>query len=106
MIHIIQPQTPNVVAILHADGTQQLLHGIHVVCDFGREYRAIDQVCFDLLAFEAVEADVAGRVDQLAQVDAVVLDGDESDYMCCFGGHVCELFKVGGELFLGLGVAG
>jgi hypothetical protein len=64
-----------------------LLDRVDVLRDLGREYRTIDQVGFDLLALETVEPDVAGRVDQLTEVDAVVLVGDKADDVSRFGRH-------------------
>ena len=92
MILVVQSQAPNVVAVLLADRTQQLLDSVHMFSDFSREDRAINQVRLDLFAFKAVKTDVAGRIDQLAQVDAVVFVGDEADDVGCFGRHLggCE----------------
>lgn len=65
MVHVIQSQASNIVAILLAYGRQQLLHCVYMFRDLGQEYRAIDQVCFDFFTLDAVQSNVARCIHEL-----------------------------------------
>lgn len=85
MIHIVQTQAANVVAIFGRDGGQQLLDRVDNIGDFGSEDGAIDQVCFHLLALVGVESNIAARINELTQMDSVVFVRNEANDVCCFG---------------------
>jgi hypothetical protein len=84
VVHVVEAQTTDVVAIFHRHGREQLFDRVDLVGDLAVEDGAVDQVCFDLLALETVETDVPRRVDQLADVRAVVLIRNETDDVCWF----------------------
>ena len=89
MVAIVEAEAADVVAVLGGDGREQAGDGEDVGGDGAGEDGAVDGVSGDGDAgVEGVEADVAGGVDELAEVDTVVFARDEADGVG-WGGHGC-----------------
>jgi hypothetical protein len=92
MVDIIETQASNIITLLRRYGRQELFDGADLVfSDLAIEDGTVDQVRLDRIALDTVQANVAIRVDQLAQMDMVVFFSDEADNVCRRRGHLVNI---------------
>ncbi len=83
MTAIVHSDAPDVRAVLPRNRCQQLLHCQNLGRGFsvGVEDRSLYPICLDRLVFEAIKADIAIGVDELAEMDRSVFFRNEPDEM-------------------------
>jgi len=81
VVHVIQAQTADVVAVLHGHWRENLLDGQNLVGHHAIENRAIDQVRFYFGAIDTVKPNVSAGIQQLADMGATVFYCNEADEM-------------------------
>ena len=63
MVHVIQTKTTDVIAVFTRDRGEELFDCVDLVGDGALEDGAVDEIGFDLLAIDAVEAGITAGVD-------------------------------------------